>query len=111
MKTINVPLAASVNGLRERLEDEAGRRGLNLRKLVGNIYSYAVKNKRLFQHPLANPRAKGGRHIGATVSDQVERELTKWAKEKETKRGNHCRYLLEIALEDDLIDKILETPS
>ena len=106
MKTINVTAAASAAGLREKLEDEARRRGLNFRNFVGDIYGYAVRNKRAFNRPLSNPRQKGGKHIGASVSDQVAKDLTNWAKQKRTSRGEHCRYLLEMAIEGGHIDRI-----
>jgi|SRR3972149_12300979 len=106
MKPINITSAASADGLKEKLEEEARRRGMNFRNFVGDIYNYAVRNKRFFKKPLGNPRRKGGKHIGAVVSDQTAKELTNWALEKKTSRGDHCRYLLEMAIEGGHIDKI-----
>lgn len=100
---VNITPKASAKGLRDLVLTEARRRGLNPRHFVGDIYEYAVRNRRKFHGPLKQPRAEGGEHIGAVVSDKTASELSEWAVQRKTNRTAHCRYILEKALEDGLI--------
>jgi hypothetical protein len=105
-KVINITPNASAQGLRERLERESASRGKPVRSFVGSIYRYAISNRARFTGPLKNAGSKPGRHIGATVPDNVAKALEKWAHQEETSRGMWCCFILEKALEDGLLDKV-----
>jgi len=114
LRDINIAPTASAKGLREKLDRQARRRGLNFRQMVGDILTYASKkeHRKQFQGPLKDPLPEdGGEHIGSRVSSEVKDTLTAWAKERKVSRGIHCRYILEKAIEDDLFDTILGTSS
>lgn len=105
-RVVNITPTASAHGLREMLENAARSRGKPMRPFVGRIYAYAVQNQGKFRGPLRQPMQKPGLHIGATVEESVANKLKKWAKEEQTSRGMWCCYLLEKALQDDILDKV-----
>ena len=104
---VNITPMAAGSGLREILEHESRRRGLPLRGLVGRVYTYAAINSERFSAPLKSPLRKPGAHIGATVDKAVARALGVWADREQTSRGLLCSYILEKAIELELIDKAL----
>jgi hypothetical protein len=104
---INVVPNAAGQGVREELEIEANGRGLKIRFFVGQIYKYAVNNKEQFNGKIKNPRQKNGGHIGAVTDTNVAKKLEKWADDLHTSRGLLCNYILEMAIEKNLFDKIL----
>ena len=107
-RVINIIPTSSADGLRSKLEMEARCCGLSFRQFIGDIYTYATRNKKSFSSPFQNPRRRGGDHIGAVVTEQVAKDLTRWAKTKRTARGELCRYILEKILEDGLFNKIFD---
>lgn len=104
---INITPTASGDGLKKELDDQAQRHGATLRRLVAAIYEYAVDHQEEFSGGLRDVRRPPGQHIGTTVSDEVGRQLTAWAKSRGVPRGVHCKYLLEKALELRLPERIL----
>ncbi|HEX8573310.1 MAG TPA: hypothetical protein VF759_11225 [Allosphingosinicella sp.] len=104
---INITPSASGEGLRKDLDDTARSYGVTLRTLVAAIYTYAVSHQKEFTGALQNPKRPPGQHIGTSVSDDVGRRLTGWAKARKTPRGIHCNYVLEKALELKLAEKVL----
>lgn len=106
MKVVNVTPTASAQNLRTLLETEASARGKPMRAFVGQIYAYAVNNQGEFAGPLKPPKPKPGEHIGATVSDATAKQLERWAKQEQTSRGMLCCYILEKALQNDLLARV-----
>ncbi|MFZ0847096.1 MAG: hypothetical protein WAM62_15020 [Pseudolabrys sp.] len=107
MATINITPNASAQELRRELDDYARALGVTRRTLTAKIYAYSVANKGEFTGALKNARPSPGDHIGAEVTDEIAKELTRWAKGRGTPRGVHCRYILEKALEIDILDAAL----
>lgn len=105
-RVVNITPSSSAFDLREDLEREASARGKPMRSFVGSIYGYAVKNRPTFSGPLRPPRKKPGKHIGATVSDVVAKELDRWSKQEQTTRAMWCCYLLEKALQGKMLERI-----
>ena len=109
LRAVNITPPASVKGLRERLGTEASRRGKPITAVVGSIYGYAVKNRDQFAGPLKDGTGKRpGLHIGTSVDADVAKALRKWAKEEQSSRGLWCCYLLEMALEGEMLDEIFK---
>jgi hypothetical protein len=106
LATINITPNASGEGLRRELDETAQRHGVTLRRLVGAIYEYAVDKQDEFTGALREVKRTPGDHIGTTVSDEVGRKLTGWAKEREIPRGVHCKYVLEKGLEMKLAEHL-----
>ena len=104
--TINITPNASGEGLRKELDETAQRNGVTLRRLVEAVYEYAVDKQDEFTGALREVKRTPGDHIGTTVSDEVGRKLTAWAKERKIPRGVHCKYVLEKALEMKLAERI-----
>lgn len=105
-RVVNVVQNAAGKGLKEDLELEAISRGLKIRPFVGEIYTFAVNNKNQFRGAVENPRPKGGSHIGAVTPAIVADKLKDWAKDKNTSRGLLCCFILEMAIQKKLMDKI-----
>lgn len=105
-RVVNITPESSAEGLRETLENEAIARGKTFRPFVGQIYAYAVKNKSEYTSKLRSALPKKGKHIGAVVSDGVNKALKQWAKDQKTSRGRLCCYILEKTLEDELLGQI-----
>jgi hypothetical protein len=103
---INISERASGEGLKEDLTTEAARWGMTFRPFVGRIYDYALQHQSHFVSPLKDVRPKGGKKVAASVSPVTARKLTQWAEKRGTKRGHHCCYILEKALEDGLMQTI-----
>lgn len=106
MFTINITPTASVEQLRETLDVEARRYGMNFKRFVGDIYSFAVYHKSKYQTPLRDPGKPKGQYIGGVVDDLIKTQLDAWATEKKTTRANLCRFILQKTLEDNLLDSI-----
>lgn len=106
-KVVNITPNASAEGLRDELEAEAQKNGIALRPLIAVIFEFAARNQGSFNSALRTPRRQKGEHIGATVSSETADKLTAWAKRRKSPRGILCRFILEKALEDKLISKIL----
>ncbi len=103
---VNISERAAGEGLKEALDAEAASWGLTSRNFVGRVYEYALEHKRKFLGRLKEARAKGGAKIPASVSPATARQLTQWAESRGTKRGHHCCYILEKALEDKLVENV-----
>jgi hypothetical protein len=103
---VNITPTASAANLRQDLEREARKRGKPMRGFVGAIYTYAVANRKRFAGSLKEARAPKGDHIGASVSADVAKHLSDWAKAEQTSRGLWCCYILQRALQDNMLDKI-----
>lgn len=106
MATINITPNASGQDLRKELDDVAQKNGVTLRRLVEAIYEYAVANQDAFTGALKEVKRTPGDHIGTTVSEEVARGLTAWAKQRKIPRGVHCKYILEKALEMKLASQL-----
>jgi hypothetical protein len=97
-KNVNIPVASSVKGLKEDLEVIAKNRGVNVSKIVSQIYTYAVNNKNKFPNELESRMESPGKHISSTVSEATAAKLTEWAKELGRTRVAHCCFLLEVVI-------------
>ncbi len=106
--SVNISNSASAEGLEEELTSNARRYGLTRSRVVAEIYKYAVYHKEEFGRPLRSPRPLHGSHISATVPQEVAQQLSAWAKEESARRLDLCRFILEKALEDNLIPRILK---
>lgn len=105
--SVNISIAASGQGLKDTLAKEARNRGATLSRLVAAIYKYAVYNKKKFAEPLKDARVKPGEHISATVSEDVRDNLNRWAEQGDMHRAHLCCFILEKALEDNLLKEAL----
>lgn len=105
---INITPTSSGEGLREKLEKEATKRGRIIRPFVSKILTYAANHKDEFQNPLKIPLTKPGKHIGTDVPKDIKQKLQKCAKAKKTSLGRICCYILEFAIEEKMLDKIFK---
>lgn len=106
-KSVDVSRAASAEGLKEDLYQEAANRGMTLSALVTSIYLYAVQNQNKFSSALKNARTKPGEPICVKVNSSLADRLKSWANSKNTKRTLHCCYILEKVLESKLLEEII----
>ena len=103
---VNISKHSSGEGLKKELQQEASKKATSLSKLVSKIYSWAVNNQDKFDTDLKKAKNKPGEHISTSVSEAVRAELNKWAKKRETDRSLLCCFILEKALEDNLLKDV-----
>lgn len=107
METISLAESFVPKGLREILQREADRRGMNFKLFIGACFEYALENPALFQEPLKKVGEPGGEYIGGLVSVGLKDKLDKWAARRLGTRCTLLAYLLQKVVEQELYDKIL----
>lgn len=105
--SINISEASCGKGLRDKLQDEAAKKGLSLSNLVRKIFIWAVDNQSKLENGLSKARSKPGERISTTVSVEVRDALNDWASATDRKRSLLCCYILEKVLEENLLREVL----
>jgi hypothetical protein len=106
LQVINITSTAVGKGIKERYSLEAQRRGKKERPFIAAVIVYACRNKNRFKGPLADVREKGGKHISLRVPQSIKEDLRVWAEQEETTLASLANYILEKALEMDVLKDI-----
>lgn len=106
--SVSISAASSGEGLQEAIDAVADKRGMSRSKLVAKILVYAVNNNNKFDEALQTARPKPGKAISASVHVSVRDRLTEWAESRGTTRTRFACFVLEKALEDDLVEAALK---
>ena len=108
-KQINITTTAAGINLKDDYRKEArARGGIKPRNLMMKVIKYAVRNTNRFLEKLVSSREKGGKHISIPVDEETKSLLKEWAVKDGTTQAAKANFILEKALENGLIDEILE---
>lgn len=106
METISFRGSSVPKGLRETLQREADRRGINLTLLVGACFEYAYANRLIFETPLENIGEPGGESIQGLIPVGLKEKLDEWAMHRLGSRCNLLVYVLQKVVEQELYDDV-----